>query len=288
MSLKITLHPLVIMNISDHWTRVKAQNDGVEQRVYGALLGTQEGNLVEVHNSFELVYNDKKPTGLEHDYLNTRLESYKKIFKNLDFVGWYSTSKSGELSDREKSVHQQLEGLNESPLYLVLKTDVDHGVAGQKKKELPITIYESVSQFTSGKQAFEFRQIGYNIDTLEAERIGVDHIAKEVSSIQKGSWYSTSLTSSLNAMRMLKGRIRTMIEMVKASDKVKSNHTFMRKLKSITNRLPITTSEDFNEEMIGEYSNVVLVNQLTSITKTFGVLNEYLNSYASMSHYADI
>lgn len=36
-SVTTSLHPLVIMNISEHWTRTKAQM-GKPQKVYGALV----------------------------------------------------------------------------------------------------------------------------------------------------------------------------------------------------------------------------------------------------------
>ena len=39
--LSISLHPLVIINISDHATRKKMQNQGQQQRVLGVLLGVQ-------------------------------------------------------------------------------------------------------------------------------------------------------------------------------------------------------------------------------------------------------
>jgi COP9 signalosome complex subunit 6 len=50
------LHPLVLMNVSDHYTRYKAQCAAGEEppRVLGCLLGMQAGNReVEICNSFE-------------------------------------------------------------------------------------------------------------------------------------------------------------------------------------------------------------------------------------------
>jgi COP9 signalosome complex subunit 6 len=44
-SLNVMLHPLVIINISDHWTRTKVQNNIENPRVVGALLGLQTGML---------------------------------------------------------------------------------------------------------------------------------------------------------------------------------------------------------------------------------------------------
>jgi len=41
-SLTLHLHPLVITNISDHWTRSKVQTNQTNPRVIGALVGTQQ------------------------------------------------------------------------------------------------------------------------------------------------------------------------------------------------------------------------------------------------------
>jgi hypothetical protein len=55
-ALDVKLHPLVIVNIADHFTRAKVRTDA--SRVYGALVGVQEGRNVEIFNSFELVATD--------------------------------------------------------------------------------------------------------------------------------------------------------------------------------------------------------------------------------------
>ncbi len=46
---------LVLINISDHWTRTKA-NVGRPTRVMGILLGQQVGRTVDISNSFEIKY----------------------------------------------------------------------------------------------------------------------------------------------------------------------------------------------------------------------------------------
>jgi COP9 signalosome complex subunit 6 len=73
-SVTISLHPLVLMNISEHWTRIRAQ-DGKAQAVYGALIGKQEGRKIEVCNSFELRYEEiDGDVVINRDYYNTKEE----------------------------------------------------------------------------------------------------------------------------------------------------------------------------------------------------------------------
>lgn len=51
-ALDISLHASVIMNISDHYTRSHIRSN--LGRVFGVLLGTQQGPKVEIQSSFEV------------------------------------------------------------------------------------------------------------------------------------------------------------------------------------------------------------------------------------------
>jgi COP9 signalosome complex subunit 6 len=48
------LHPLVIMSMSDHFTRQRLSATP-QQRVVGALMGEQKGRVVDIAGSFELI-----------------------------------------------------------------------------------------------------------------------------------------------------------------------------------------------------------------------------------------
>lgn len=88
--LTFKLHPLVIVNISDHYTRVKSQtlpsvtssNGGIDgassppttlARVFGCVIGNQRGRTVEIFNSFELLY-DPSTHSLDRSFLEKKQE----------------------------------------------------------------------------------------------------------------------------------------------------------------------------------------------------------------------
>lgn len=78
-SVTISLHPLVIMNISEHWTRFRAQH-GEPRQVYGALIGKQKGRNIEVMNSFELKTDEiADETIINKDYYNKKEQQYKQV-----------------------------------------------------------------------------------------------------------------------------------------------------------------------------------------------------------------
>lgn len=47
-TITVLLHPLVILNISEHWMREKLAQNSMQANVYGALFGKQNGRHVEV------------------------------------------------------------------------------------------------------------------------------------------------------------------------------------------------------------------------------------------------
>ncbi|RWW09803.1 hypothetical protein GW17_00026688 [Ensete ventricosum] len=81
--LTFKLHPLVIVNISDHHTRVRAQiqhsasaaplAEGGGGRVFGCVIGVQRGRTVEIFNSFELLY-DPLTHSLDRSFLEKKQE----------------------------------------------------------------------------------------------------------------------------------------------------------------------------------------------------------------------
>ena len=84
-SVTTSLHPLVIMNISEHWTRTKAQA-GKPQKVYGALIGNQKGRNIEVMNSFELDYTVLEDKVIsDRDYYNMKEEQFKQVKHQTSF-----------------------------------------------------------------------------------------------------------------------------------------------------------------------------------------------------------
>eukprot|EP01103_Thecamoeba_quadrilineata_P012686 TRINITY_DN3326_c0_g1_i2.p1 TRINITY_DN3326_c0_g1~~TRINITY_DN3326_c0_g1_i2.p1 ORF type:complete len:246 (+),score=41.47 TRINITY_DN3326_c0_g1_i2:28-738(+) len=209
-TLNIALHPLVIINISDHFTRQRVRfTTTPSARVFGALLGIQSGRNIEIFNSFELVYANN---AIDTEYFATKLEQMKSVFPNYDCLGWYSTGNEPLPSDTD--LNKQVLQFNENPLYLLLDTAVQ-----QHRKELPITIYESELRIVNDVPTLLFRKAPYKIETGEAERIAVDHVA-HVSPVGNGS--GSMLISHLggmhDAIKMLNIRIKIIQKFIEATE----------------------------------------------------------------------
>jgi COP9 signalosome complex subunit 6 len=147
----IVVHPLVIINISDHFTRGKF----MDTLVIGALFGTQEGQRIEIFNSFELPITSNV---VDLEYFTTKQELYHQVFPNLSFLGWYG------MDFPNVDIHRQFLYLNESPLYLQLIVET-----------ATLQIFDSLIDLAQ-EPYIKFTPIKYRIESSEAERIAVEHV----------------------------------------------------------------------------------------------------------------
>jgi COP9 signalosome complex subunit 6 len=169
-----------IINISDHFTRARSQEQASAPRVFGIIIGAQTGRQIEIANSFEVKVvpeGSGAPSGCRGPDLanvRTRLEQYKKTFAKYDMLGWYSTADS--LQEGDLAIHQTLCEVAETSSLLYLMLDPVRALAGTAR-ELPVTIYESEMHVVDEKPTVQLAVVPYKIDSIESERIAVDHIA---------------------------------------------------------------------------------------------------------------
>lgn len=278
-SVTVHLHPLVIMNISEHWTRIRAQ-EGEAWQVIGALIGKQTGRKVEVMNSFELVYSDCIESGdinIDSEYYYTKEEQFKQVFKDLDFLGWYTTG--GAPNDSDIKIHRQMCAITESPIIIKLNP-------AAPSSDLPIAAYESVIDVGEEAQ-MRLVQLPYTLATEEAERIGVDHVAR-VSNVESGPTRSLAaehLESQHNSISMLYTRIRFLqryIEAVKEG-KLPYNHEVTREAYALCHRLPVLDPSLLSKDLYDQYNDITLMTYLGVISKGCHTMNQYITKFNVLS-----
>lgn len=206
VGVSLSLHPLPILTISEHLTRARCQqqgdNDGSVQ-VYGALLGTQNGREVEVHNTFEIKIDHapsaqgeagpSTPPQVNHTFFKSRQAQFKQTFPTFDFLGWYSNGAQPTQADMD--IHKQLLEYSEAPIFLQFTPSKAAILSSSRGGELPLQLYESQVEMapttadassaavdkegTTEKAAqLYFVKSNYKIETGEAERIAVDYASK--------------------------------------------------------------------------------------------------------------
>jgi len=278
-TVSVSLHPLVIMNISEHWTRTKAQN-GRPTPVYGALIGKQNGRDIELMNSFELDWTTVDETVIiDHDYYKIKEEQFKQVFSDMDFLGWYSTGDAP--TSKDISVHKQICDINESPLFLQLSP------GKQNTTELPVSLFESVIDMVGGAARMLFVKLPYTLATEEAERIGLDHVARISTNTDTDTSRAVdTLLAQHSAIKMLASRVKIVLEYVKAVERgeLEHNHEIMRQIRALSHRLPVLESERFRPEFFTQCNDVALITLLGTVMKSANNLNQFVNMFNTVYH----
>jgi len=84
----VTIHPVAIFSILDHYLRRSDSQD----RVIGTLLGTRHDTEVEVRSSFAVLHSETdEQVAVDMDYHRTMYELHHKVNPKEVIVGWYST-----------------------------------------------------------------------------------------------------------------------------------------------------------------------------------------------------
>lgn len=128
----------------------------------------------------------------------------------MDFLGWYITGTgSSKPSLRDIEVHQQITKIADCPIFLKMDPHGGH-------TDLPVKVYESIIDLINGDTKMLFVELAYTLSTEDAERIGVDHVARMSSNdAQENSLVAETLTVQFNAIKMLHSRVKVLLEYLK-------------------------------------------------------------------------
>ena len=209
--LRAALHPLVLLTISDYITRHRLCQQ--TQPIVGALLGQQIGREITIEVAYDVAVKppadittnaeaekqQPREWKLDDAFFAARLAQYKEVHKApaLDLVGWWTVAPAAGPGPEVLSLHQHvLKEYNESALLLTFVPEAVQNISGssEQQQRLPLTIYETVYESAarrdegggepmqvegeSEKLEMRFKELGYEIQTGEAEMIGVDSVAR--------------------------------------------------------------------------------------------------------------
>jgi len=269
--LEIFVHPLVVVNISDHFTREKCINKN--PRVFGVLLGQQEGRRVEISNSFEMLMVDGQ---IDKEFMATRQDQFFRVFEkeSCEILGWYATGT--RVMDGDIHIHEQLETYNESPLYLLLNNEHKQS----QNSDVAITVFESVVKIVDSKPVTSFSKLSYAIATTEIERIAVDHVAHSTSGvISPFASHAETLHQSIKMLHIRITILKLYLEAVKAGKFPDPDQNLLREINAVCQQLPAIESGEFNEAFFTEYNDALLLTYMAAITKASSATNELLEKF---------
>ncbi|KAI0044378.1 hypothetical protein FA95DRAFT_1562308 [Auriscalpium vulgare] len=276
--LSLSIHPLPILNISEHLTRLRLQKNTNLPFVLGALLGTQNGREVEIVNTFEVAVEEGEK--VDHGSLNSRKDQYKQVFPSLEFIGWYTVAT--QPTSRHIALHEQFTAYSSTPLLLLLQPSSSVGGSDLSSQHLPLKAYEPTIEIRDRHSRSVFIEAPFTVETGEAERIAVDWTAR-------GGEGGTSLESHLHtqraAVKMLHDRIVVLVGYVKSviAGTASKDPAALRSLTALIASLPASDNKGFREEFDTEYEDVQLTAYLSTLTNTTNILNDLVDKHLIMS-----
>lgn len=195
------------------------------------------------------------------------------MFPDLQIMGWYSNGNS--IKDSDIELQKQIEIINESAFFLLIDTDPH-----PDSKELPIYIYESHLKVVNEEAKLLFAKIEYKIESGDAERLAVDHVARFSTSTT--SLLHSHLQSMCNSIKMLKSRLDFIISFLKqcqANSKEPIDPSILRNVAILCNMLPTLNTETFNKEFLIEYNDSLLMTHLSTVLKASNVANDLIDKF---------
>ncbi|KAG6866856.1 hypothetical protein C0991_008792 [Blastosporella zonata] len=238
--LTLSLHPLPILNISEHLTRLKLQKNTLSPFVLGALLGTQAGREVEIVNTFELAVLEDNEDEIDEEFLFTKFCS--------------------------------------TPLLLVLQPNINLATSSVNAQTLPFKAYEPSVEIRERTSRSVFIEVPYNVETGEAERIAVDWTARgggTGTSLESHLQTQRSAVKMLHERILVLVKYITDV----IAGQAKKDHATLRSFSALIASLPATENKAFRDEFSTEYADVQLTAVLSSLTKSANILNDLVDKH---------
>jgi len=254
-----------LFSVLDHYLRRGEAQD----RVIGALLGTINGSVVLVSNSFAIPHTEKDQVAfINIEVYQTMKNLHSEVSSSEQIVGWYSTSV------RESSVlmHEFFwREINVAPLHLVvdpqfLRRGPSFGV--QVFYNVPITLDRNCQN--------QFRPLKHNIKADQADRLALQRLIMEKDQKEH---------TPLSDLDSLEQQVNDIIEMIDtlssyvhnvATGKIKGDPKISKLVEQALAVLPLFDSDSIQKIFTKGVQDILMVVFLANLARTQLLLAEKL------------
>merc|ERR1711939_448566 len=237
VSRQVSVAPLVLLSAADHYGR---SAKGTRKRVVGVLLGQNDGKNVRVSNCFAVPFeeDEKDPSVwfLDHNYVESMREMFKKVNAREKLIGWYHSGPKLRASDLE--INELFKKYTPNPLLVIV--DVQ-----PKEVGVPTDAYFAIEEIKDDGTTTTktFVHTPSTIEAEEAEEIGVEHLLRDIRDVAVGT-LSARITQQLQSLQGLHLRLRdigTYLQKV-LDGELPINHAILGNLQDVFNLLPNLTT----------------------------------------------
>lgn len=272
---KVTVSPVVIFNVLDHYIR---RSEG-RARVIGTLLGRRAPDgTVEVRTSFPLPHSEGSDNvAVDTEYNRTMYQLLRKTSASEELVGWYAT---GADTDMNSMIIHEYYG-RECPMPVHLLID-----AGLQSNRFNIGAYVSTS-YTIRDRALssEFRPIPVHVRPDKADKVGLDVLFKNKRRMEAAPAANSpevvmaseidNLEKSLERLLELLDLVGKNVDAVVAGE-IEGDITAGRYLAETLTMVPKMNSSDFERLFGDNMRDLLMVSYLCKLTNSQLIIGERL------------
>ena len=266
----VALHPLAIVGVSDHFTRVSVggSRQGAGSPVVGLLFGMQRGLEVDVVDAIEVHLTEA--TKVDAPFLEQSKALYTEVYEDRDLVGWYAVAPAPTAN--HLALHEEFVKYNESPLFLLMDPQPQPDA-----KDLPIQVYET--EVHDLKTVFA--TVPFQLETTQTERVAMEAVA-QTGCTDRELMLDAHVASLDTSLKTLSARVRVLRDYLAAvrAGSVAADHSLLRKLGALCDRLPSLKSDGaFEEAFLRDYNDALAAAFLATATKNAAAVNDLSDKF---------
>ncbi|ODV94701.1 hypothetical protein PACTADRAFT_43384 [Pachysolen tannophilus NRRL Y-2460] len=240
----VTVAPLVLLSVVDHYERIINKNsdsnfNNSNKRVLGVILGDNYSSKdsIKVTNSFAIPFEEDEKSPdiwfLDHNFIDSMLEMFKKINAKEKLIGWYHSGPKLKQSDLK--INELFKKFTSNPLLLIVNVNSNDII------DIPTDSYLAIEEIKDDGTAAEksFIHLPSIIKAEEAEEIGVEHLLRDIRDQACGN-LSIRLTNNFKSLKSLDERLLNIINYLNKilNNELPINNVILGKLQDIFNLLP--------------------------------------------------
>ncbi|EED94423.1 predicted protein, partial [Thalassiosira pseudonana CCMP1335] len=285
----IKIHPLAIIGISDHHTRVIMGGSALPSTspVMGLLFGYIDGGVVSIVDAEDMEWPGSS-VGDHRAAISKKIELHRKVFPRHEVVGWYRVQKETDsMSNNNSNI-----ALDDSFSDVVPRASSD--LLGDA--QLPLTVYETLVTEGGGIASAVFVNVDFELETYEPERIAVEKVFKTAPG-RRPSELDVQLDSLRTSIGSMNARMGVLLEFLRKVEKgeLPPDNTLLRSVDGLVQQLPLVMaaleegtnpySADGGEgrkplsELENEYNDTMLLSYLAAVAKTAKTVHLYAKKH---------
>jgi COP9 signalosome complex subunit 6 len=262
----VALHPLAIVGVSDHFTRVimGGTPQGAGAPVVGLLFGQQNGLEVDVVDVLEVHLT--AATKVDREFLEQSKALYTEVYEDRDLVGWYAVAAAP--TDTHLHLHKEFAQYNENPLFLLMEPQPKADA-----KDLPIALYET--------RGAAFATVPWALETTQTERVALEAVA-QTGCTDRELQLEAHVDALDPALKTLSSRVRALRDYLAAvqGGTVVADQALLRKLGALCDRLPALASDGaFEEAFLRDSNDALAAAFLAAATKNAAAVNDLSDKF---------